>query len=286
MSRSVHCPFILCFAVALVFAIASTACNSYTKPTSEPPPASTGTATGPSTSDIMTRFYSLDRGRDSVLRMKVKIAGSGGGVETGTPGQVEVSLYNKRTAGGGRLMLIEFLSPAQERDRDALITITPKDEVEGIRYVQSNNSFLVTKGVTNEDALFGMTIQELADGQPEKYDYTLIGQQELGPWEVYKLDGKLKPDAESKFARVTLYLSKDSYAAVGAEFYDSRNELLRRLTVSKLELISGHWTRKQWTLENPARNKRLEFETVDARYDQGLSDAIFSRDHLKKLATK
>src|SRR5262249_649183 len=192
-------------------------------------------------SDIMARFFALDTARNSELKMRVKISSTGGAAEAGTPGQVEVSMFNKRTGEGGRMMFIEFLSPAQEPDRDSLITISPRDEVEGVRYVQSNNSFLATKGVTNEDALFGMTIQELADGQPEKYDYSLSGAQELGPWEVYKLEGRLKPKAESKFSRVVLYLSKDSYAAVGAEFYDTHNELVRRLTVAKLELIGGHW---------------------------------------------
>jgi len=259
---------------------------------SNKPPESTGPTSSPSApastdaSDIVKHYFALDRGRDSSLTMRVKIDNSGPEMELDAPSEVQVVLRSKQTPDGGRVMLVEFLSPAQERDRDSLITIKPSGEAEGLRYVQSNNSFLTTRGVTNEDSLFGMTIQELADGQPEKYDFWLSGEGRVGEWQVYKLEGKLKAGAESKFPRLVLMLAKDSYAAVGAEFYDNHNELARRMTVQTLEQVAGHWTRMKWTLENPARGKRLEFQTADARYDQNLDDSLFTREHLKKIASR
>src|SRR5262249_55519497 len=112
----------------------NTSCTSENKPPEPPTPASAPadknaaprSATGASASDIMTRFFALDTARDSELKMKVKISSTGGATDAGTPGQVEVSMFNKRTSEGGRLMFIEFLSPAQERDRDSLITISPR----------------------------------------------------------------------------------------------------------------------------------------------------------------
>jgi hypothetical protein len=218
--------------------------------------------------------------------MRVKIMSLGEALEPGTPSQVELTLYRKQRPDGGQVMLVEFVAPAQERDRDSLVTITPAGEVEGVRYVQSNDSFLITKGVTSEDALFGMTIQEMADGQPEKYNYAFKGEEKFGQWQVYKLEGVLKSGIESKFSRLILYLSKDNYTGVGAEFYDTRKALVRRLTVEKMEQVEGHWTRTEWTLENPVRARELKFETTQARYNQNLSDAIFTREHLKKIASR
>jgi hypothetical protein len=218
--------------------------------------------------------------------MRVKIVSLGGALDPGTPAQVDLTLYRKQRSDGGQVLLVEFVSPAQERDRDSLVTITPDGEVEGVRYVQSNDSFLVNKGVTSEDALFGMTIQELADGQPEKYNFALRGEEKLGEWQVYKLEGVLKSGVESKFPRVVLYLSKENYTGVGAEFYDRKNELVRRLTVEKMQQVDGHWTRLAWTLENPVRARELKFETTQAQYNQNLSDAIFTREHLKKIASR
>ena len=96
----------------------------------------------------------------------------------------------------------------------------------------------------------------------------------------------MKPGAESKFPRLTTYLSKENYTAVGAEFFDNHHELARKLTVEKIEQVDGRWTRMKWTLENPVRGKRLDFETVEARYNQNLSDSMFTREHLKKIASR
>jgi len=181
-------------------------------------------------------------------------------------------------------MLVEFTTPS-ERDRSALVTITPQGEVEGVRYAQSNDSYVATKGVTTEESLFGMTLQELIGGQPEKYDFKLTGAVAHLSSQVYRLEGRLKEGAESRFPRLVLLISKENNSAVSAEFYDNHDELARRLTVDVAEPRQGHWTRLKWTLQNPGRKKTVEFETIDAKYDQNLSDSLFSRQHLKEIAT-
>ena len=50
--------------------------------------------------------------------------------------------------------------------------------------------------------------------------------------------------------------------------------------------VNGHLTRMRWTVDNRARQKKVEFETVEARYDQNLGDALFTRDQLKQIATR
>jgi hypothetical protein len=183
-------------------------------------------------------------------------------------------------------MLVEFTSPELERDRDGLINIFPDGKVEGVRYVQSTDSFIVTDDPSGEDSLFGMTLQELADGQPEKYDFALAGEETYDGASVYRLEGKLKPGAESKFPRLVLLLDKQNFTAHQAEFYDNHNELTRRLTVSKTEQIGGQWTRTRWSIDNRARQRTIDFEAVEIKYDQNLSDSIFSREHLKKIASR
>ncbi|HEY9232451.1 MAG TPA: outer membrane lipoprotein-sorting protein, partial [Blastocatellia bacterium] len=69
-------------------------------------------------------------------------------------------------------------------------------------------------------------------------------------------------------------------------FDDDHDEMLRRMTVDKLAQINGRWTRMHWTVDNRARQKKIEFETLEARYDQNLSDALFTREQLKQIATK
>jgi len=41
-----------------------------------------------------------------------------------------------------------------------------------------------------------------------------------------------------------------------------------------------------WIVDNPAKPKKVEFTTLEAKYDQNLSDSLFTREHLKKISIK
>ena len=234
---------------------------------------------------IIERYRALDDSRDSTVKLSARIK------ELTNPDPsasrpIHLTIYRKRTLDGRILILIEFNSPAEERDRDGLITVYPDSRIEGVRYVQSTDSFIVTDDPLSEDALFGLTLQELADGQPEKYEFSLVSEESVDGRDVFHLEGRLRPDTQSKFNRLVLLVDKQNFTVREAEFYDNHNELARRLAVGEVEQIGGHWTRKRWTIENRSRKKTIDFVATDVRYDQGLSDSIFTQEHLKKIASR
>lgn len=235
---------------------------------------------------IIQRYRALDDSKESTMKLVASINGNAEHAETVQSKQVHFTMYRKRQPDGRLLMLVEFTAPSEERDRDGLITVFPDGQIEGIRYVQSTDSFIVTRDVMSEDALFGLTLQELADGQPEKYDFTVIGEETAEGEPVYKLEGKLKSGVESKFTRLVMLISKQNYAAKRAEFYDKQAQLARILIVNNTEQIAQHWTRKKWVIENRARERKIDFSVVEAVYDRGLNDSLFTREHLKKIASR
>ncbi|HKP13244.1 MAG TPA: outer membrane lipoprotein-sorting protein [Blastocatellia bacterium] len=254
--------------------------NSAAGPAKQPAPAVDA-------AQIIEQYRKLDSSRDSVMTLRVRIQVENPAAQlTPIPPEIEVKQYRKRAADGGEMILVEFTSPPTQRDLSALITVTPAGEVEATRYNQSSNGFVSTRGVLSEDSLFGMTLQELIGGQPEKYDWKFVGEETFNQAAVYRLEGRLKPAAESKFSRLVMFISKENSAALGAEFYDDHDELMRRMTVDQYAQVGGQWTRKHWTVDNRTRQKKLEFETLDAGYDKNLSDALFTRDQLKKAALR
>lgn len=265
-------------------ALAFAACGDDARPAdlnhSAAAPASSAAEAAREGTRIFEQYRALDKSKDSSLRMQVRIT------EGGQTRPFEMRISRKREADGSVLMFSEFLAPAEERDRNALLTLQPQGDIEGTRYIQSNDSFATVKGATGEDSLFGLTVQEMVDGQPEKYDFALVGEEQVNNAPVYRLEGKLKKGADSKFPRLVTLVAKDSFVVLGAEFYDNKNELQRRVTVSNIEQINGYWTRMRWTIDNPARQRKIEFEVKEARYDQNLSPALFTREHLKKTAFK
>ena len=235
---------------------------------------------------IIDRYRALDNSRDSTTKLRASISGDSERSGLETPRQILFNIYRKRHPDGRQLILIEFTSPPEERDRDGLITVFSDGQVEGVRYVQSTDSYIVTHDLMSEDALFGLTLQELAEGQSEKYNFTITGEETVDGMPCYRAEGKLKEGAESKFLRVVLLISKETFVAVKAEFYDNHDDLARDLVVSETEEIAGRPTRVRWTIDNPGRRKKIDFEAVDVKYDQNLKDSIFTREHLKKIASR
>lgn len=244
------------------------------------------TPTGLDADVIIERYRALDNSHDSTTKLRARISGSGSPEDLTAPRQVQFTLYRKHEPDGRLVILIEFTSPTEERDRDGLITVYPDGRIDGVRYVQSTDSFIAVSDPASEDSLFGMTPQELAEGQPEKYDFSLIGDDAYNGTPVYRMEGKLKAAAESKFPRLEWLISKQNYAVLQADFYDNHKEIARRLTVSKWDQSGGHWARTAWSIDNRARQKKIDFEMIDVKYDQNLSDSLFTREHLKKIATR
>jgi uncharacterized lipoprotein YehR (DUF1307 family) len=278
---------VLLLALASSIVVSLTGCDK--KPEGPLPAANENNhdiAKGLGASQIIERYRALDNSHDSVVQMRAHISGPAGAEELNAPSELQMTIYRKREPDGRLLLLIEFTSPVEERDRDGLVTVFPDGRIEGVRYVQSSGSFIEATDASSEDSLFGLTLQELVDGQPEKYDFTLAGDESFDGIPVYRLEGKLKPRSESKFPRTVLLISKQDFPAIQSELYDNHNELARRLSVSKFEQVAGHWTRIKWSIDNPARQKKIDFEAVNVKYDQNLNDSLFSREHLKKTTSR
>jgi hypothetical protein len=269
------------FFFMLALALMSGACNKHESTPPENNAHTSSVDTQQEGEQIAERYRAIDNIEQSVSKTKAVVKNGDGTVQ-----EVAMTISRKRAADGRKLMLVEFTSPDQERDRNALVVINPKGDIEATRYIQSNNTFASANSAVSEDSLFGMTMQELADGQTEKYNFRLLGEEEFEGKSVYRLEGKLKDGMESKFPRIVLLISKENSAALVAEFYDNQNQLIRRATIDKMAQSNGHWTRMHWVVDNQARQKKIEFETVKTDYDSPLSDSIFTRDHLKKITTR
>ncbi|HEY6330954.1 MAG TPA: outer membrane lipoprotein-sorting protein [Blastocatellia bacterium] len=230
---------------------------------------------------IIDKYASLDNSHDSTIKLKAKVGAAGGPSE-----QVGLTINRQRQADGTQRYLVEFTSPPDERDRDALIRVSPSGGIEATRYGQATKNFITAKSPTDEESLFGLTLQEMIGGEPENYDYKLVDEETYQDTPAYRVEGTLKPGSESRFPRTVMVISKQNDDAMLIEAYDSHNDLARRLTVDKVGQVSGIWTRLKWTIDNQEQRKKVDFEATDVKYNQNLPDSLFTKDHLKDLVSK
>lgn len=270
------------WALAACILSALVACKSDHGPNADRRPSDTNPNAALDTARIVERFRAVNTLDQCVEKMTVKIHEA-----DQSSREVRLTIYRNRKPDGGQVMLIEFTAPVEERDRSSLISISPEGDIEAARYAQSADSFVSSKGATTEDSLFGLSLQELVDGQPEKYDFTVVGEETLKSSPVYRLEGKLKGGAESRFPRIVLMILKENYATVLAEFYDNQSSLARRMEVDAFEQIGEHPVRTRFTIDNIAKRRKLDFEVLSASLGEGiLKDSLFTREHLKTISLK
>lgn len=263
----------------LVIALAMSACHDKS-PVQPENHSSAPPAPSISAEQVVERNRATEKATSSLVKSRAHIQESDGSKK-----EIRMTVYRRWEADGSQKMLVEFNTP-EEKDRAGLIMISPQGDVEGTRYAQSTNNFVTSADVAGEDGLFGMSLQELADGQPEKYDFKVVKEEMVGSRPAYRLEGKLKPGEESKFPRMVVLVSKENFTTLAIEFYDNQDELARKITMDKIEQVDGHWTRMKWTVDNIARKKTVVFETESAKYDQNLNDSIFTRENLKRIASR
>jgi outer membrane lipoprotein-sorting protein len=247
-----------------------------------PAGAASSSVTSPPIAEIISRYETTDTSNDSTTKLKAAVKSAG--EDQARP--IQLTVHRKKEPDGSQRYLVDFTAPAQERDRDAMIEVSPSGQIVVTRYTQSTGSFLTARSATDEESLFGLTLQELVGGQPEKYDYKLIGEEQYAGKPVYRVEGTLKPGAESRFARTVMLISKDNYTAPVIEAYDSQGQLARKLVVDKMEQVSGNWLRSQWSVDNQEQHKKVDFQVVDVKLNQNLPDSMFSREYLKKSASQ
>jgi hypothetical protein len=247
-----------------------------------PAETASSSANSPPVAEIISRYESTDTSNDSSTKLKATVKSSG----EDQAKSIQLTVHHKKESDGSQRYLVDFTAPPQERDRDAMIEVSPSGQIVVTRYTQSTGSFLTARSATDEESLFGLTLQELVGGQPEKYDYKLIGEEQYAGKPVYRIEGTLKPGAESRFTRTVMLISKDNYTAPVIEAYDSQGQLAHKLVVDKMEQRDSNWLRWQWSIDNQEQHKKVDFQVVDVKFNQSLPESMFSREYLKKSASQ
>ncbi len=104
--------------------------------------------------------------------------------------------------------------------------------------------------------------------------------------EHYVLENVPKDPSTVEFASYTLWIDKKTFLPVKAEYVDGRGKVYRRMTVEKIEDVDGFPTVTRARMEdlNTGGYTVMTFEKI--RYNQGLSDKIFTERYLRKPPRK
>jgi len=116
------------------------------------------------------------------------------------------------------------------------------------------------------------------------YDHELVGEETIQGYECYKIEMKPKPDAPVVWTRVDVWISKEEYLELKAEFYDEFGELINvmkgmevkefdgRMIPSKMEMIP---------MDEEGYKTILEYRSME--FNENIPQSFFSVQNMRRL---
>ena len=143
---------------------------------------------------------------------------------------------------------------------------------------------IASSGSEGEGNFMGtdFTYQDMGDRSLNKYDYNLLGEDNIDRVDCYKVECISKAGTE-KDPRYISYIGKEDFILRKCEFYDRQQTLHRVLTCTDFTKIKGFTTAQKMKMENVQSGTWSLIESKNIQYDEGdIDDSLFSVAALEK----
>ena len=252
-----------------------------------------------SAAEVARRVQDRDTGRDSRMRMRMKLVDRHGRIRERV---LDVTTLRGRTAPGaaptapdGDRLLMRFTYPSDIRGTSFLVWEHPAAEDERFLFLPSLGRVRRIAGAETQDSFVGsdFTYEDIGGREFDDYTYRFDGADaEQASWTppsggaarpAWRVESRRK-DASVQFPRVVSLILQDTFVVVQAGMHNRRDERQKVYTVRRLEQIEGVWTVMESDISNALEKTRTELVVEQADYNVGLEDADFSRRELERGA--
>ncbi|MBN2381059.1 outer membrane lipoprotein-sorting protein [candidate division WOR-3 bacterium] len=117
----------------------------------------------------------------------------------------------------------------------------------------------------------------------ESYNVGLEGEQKIGDANCYALKLSLKEDAEGSYYTQKLWVSKESFVPIKAEYYSKSGKLMKDVQITEWKRVSGKNYPTKIRMENKLRkNTWSEFVITDIQIGISIPSNIFTKGYLER----
>lgn len=116
------------------------------------------------------------------------------------------------------------------------------------------------------------------------YNHTLLGDTTISDYDSYKIEMVPKPEAPVVWNKVHVFISKDEYLRLRAEYYDEDDTLVRVMEGSEIQEIGGRLlpTRMEMNpVEQEGEKTVITYQNI--AFDIDISENFFSIQNMKRV---
>jgi hypothetical protein len=157
------------------------------------------------------------------------------------------------------------------RDDDKWIYLPALKRVRRIASSEGDKSFM------GSDA----TYDDMDTREVEQDTHDLIKEESVGQWNCYVLKDTPVDPSDSQYSYRISWIDKQSFVPVKMEMYDKQGELVKVLTVEKLEQVQGYWTPLQNLLKNVQTGHSTRLTIKKIVFDESQPDALYTTNFLQ-----
>lgn len=116
------------------------------------------------------------------------------------------------------------------------------------------------------------------------YDHELVGEETIQGYECYKIEMKPKPDAPVVWTRVDVWISKEEYLELKAEFYDEFGELINVMNGMEVKEFDGRMIPSKMEMipmDEEGYKTILEYKSME--FNENIPQRFFSVQNMRRL---
>ena len=191
--------------------------------------------------------------------------------------------FERLGSHGASKAVLRFTAPAEVKGVALLVVNHPdrsSDQWMWIPAVERDRRIALQDRSTR---FFGtdFTFEDLEERDVSQYDYTLAGDDTVDGAACWKVQSTPKETKSSQYTRSMVWIRKDHYAAARIDNY-VKDQVVRRLSYSRIENVQGVWTARQLEMADLLRGSRTRLSLEKLQYDVPLEDDGFTLQAIRR----
>jgi outer membrane lipoprotein-sorting protein len=119
------------------------------------------------------------------------------------------------------------------------------------------------------------TYDDLGDRKLDDDVHKLLREETVDGKKCYVVESKSK-DEDYMYSKTITWIDKSNFVGVKKEFYDEDEELLKTLTIKKVQKISGIWVITSSEMNNVQKNHKTTMVLSNVKVNSGVPASMFS----------
>ena len=229
-------------------------------------------------SQIIQNVYDLATGNTSHSLIEMKLIDKDGEIH----GRV-VETWSIESNEGTTSSVIVFHAPAsvkntrfltienRNRDDDQWIYIPAMDRVRRVAASEGDSPFMGTD----------FTYNDMQSREVYEDNHTLLREEKFEDWNCYVVESIPKDTSDSQYSRRIQWIIPETWVPVKQELYDREDQILKVMTVRRIEKVQGFWTTIETTMENVQTGHSTELNIKKLVYNQDIPEGLFTVNFLQ-----